>query len=118
MLRVAQYLIEHEPLIRLICFSGMFAAVAVGEVLFPRRSLVHSKYRRWLVNIGITVTNSLVLRLFVPVLAVGLAAKAEVNGWGLFNLVDLPVWLEILLAVVVLDFLIYLQHLVVHAVPW
>jgi sterol desaturase/sphingolipid hydroxylase (fatty acid hydroxylase superfamily) len=114
---VAQYIIEHEPLIRLGCFVGIFLAVAFAEIMTPRRSLVHSKAKRWLVNLGITATNSLILRLFVPVLATGMAAQADANGWGLFNIVDLPVWLEIILAVIVLDFLIYLQHLVVHAVP-
>ena len=114
---MAQYLVDHEPQIRLICFIGIFAAVALAEILTPRRSLIHSKARRWLVNIGITVTNSVILRLFVPILATGLAARAEVNGMGLFNMIDLPVWLEIVIAVIVLDFLIYLQHLVVHAVP-
>jgi sterol desaturase/sphingolipid hydroxylase (fatty acid hydroxylase superfamily) len=114
---VVQYIVEHEPLIRLSCFVGIFAAVALGEIFAPRRSLVHSKSRRWLVNIGITATNSLILRLFVPVLAAGFAARAEVNGWGLLNMVDLPGWFEIIIAVIVLDLLIYLQHLFVHAVP-
>lgn len=114
---VTQYIVDHETEIRLFCFIGIFAAVALAEILSPRRSLVYSKARRWLVNIGITVTNTVVLRLFVPVLAAGMAAKAEVNGWGLFNMIELPGWLEIILAVIVLDFLIYLQHLLVHAVP-
>ena len=115
---MAQYIVEHEPLIRLACFVGIFAAVALAEILSPRRSLVHSKFRRWLVNIGITVTNSLILRLFVPILAAGLAAKAEIGGFGLLNLVDLPGWLEIIFAIIILDLLIYLQHLAVHAVPF
>ena len=114
---MVSYIVEHEPLIRLSCFVGIFAAVALGEILAPRRSLVHSKSRRWLVNIGITATNSLILRLFVPVLAAGFAARAELNGWGLLNMIDLPGWIEIIIAVIVLDLLIYLQHLLVHAAP-
>ena len=114
---MVSYIVEHEPLIRLSCFVGIFAAVALGEILAPRRSLVHSKSRRWLVNIGITATNSLILRLFVLVLAAGFAARAELNGWGLLNMIDLPGWIEIIIAVIVLDLLIYLQHLLVHAAP-
>ena len=53
-------------------------------------------------------------RLFVPILAAGLAAKAEIGGFGLLNLIDLPGWLEIVFAIIVLDLLIYLQHLAVQ----
>jgi len=114
---LAQYIVEHEPMIRLGCFISIFFLVALAEIWSPRRSLVYSKAKRWLVNIGITATNALILRLFVPILATGMAAQATVNGWGLLNMIDLPVWLEIILAVIVLDLLIYLQHLLVHAVP-
>ena len=42
---------------------------------------------------------------------------AEAHGWGLFNLVALPAWIESVLALVLLDFAIYLQHRLFHYVP-
>ena len=59
----------------------------------------------------------MVLRLLFPAAAVGIALTAEAYGWGLFNAVALPGWLAVLLAVVILDLAIYLQHVLVHAVP-
>src|SRR5204863_7175126 len=42
---------------------------------------------------------------------------AQERGWGLFNRVALPVWLELLLALFLLDLAIYLQHRLFHYVP-
>jgi len=53
----------------------------------------------------------------VPVGAVGVAVIAAKDGWGLFNIVALPSELEVALSVVLLDFAIYVQHVVFHAVP-
>ena len=49
--------------------------------------------------------------------AVGIAYTVSQNGWGLFNLLSLPFWLEVCLAVLLLDLAIYLQHLLMHRVP-
>jgi sterol desaturase/sphingolipid hydroxylase (fatty acid hydroxylase superfamily) len=42
---------------------------------------------------------------------------AEANGWGLFNVVAVPAWIAVPLAVILLDLIIYLQHVLFHAVP-
>ena len=83
----------------------------------PRRALSVSKLQRWTHNIDLLILNSLVLRLLFPAAAVGIAYTVAVSGWGLFNRVDLPYWLEVLVAVLLLDLVIYLQHLLMHRVP-
>jgi len=57
------------------------------------------------------------LRLVFPTAAVGFALFAARQGWGLLNAVSPPFWLALLVAVLVLDFAIYLQHVLFHAVP-
>jgi sterol desaturase/sphingolipid hydroxylase (fatty acid hydroxylase superfamily) len=42
---------------------------------------------------------------------------AESRGWGLFHLLDTPLWLSLVVSVAALDFAIYLQHRLFHAVP-
>jgi sterol desaturase/sphingolipid hydroxylase (fatty acid hydroxylase superfamily) len=49
--------------------------------------------------------------------AVGLAAAASERGWGLLNQLDLPPWLALAAAVIALDLVIYIQHVLFHAVP-
>ena len=52
-----------------------------------------------------------------PLVAVGVAAWASQNGWGVLNLVNLPVWVEFILAFLILDFAIWLQHVTTHKIP-
>jgi len=112
-----EFVTANEPAIRLGFFFGVFAAMALWEVLAPRRALTVSKARRWGSNIGLVVLNTVVLRLLFPAAAVGMAAFAAERGWGVFNYVEAPFWLAVVASVVVLDFFIWLQHVMVHAVP-
>jgi sterol desaturase/sphingolipid hydroxylase (fatty acid hydroxylase superfamily) len=52
-----------------------------------------------------------------PVLAVGMAQAAQTNGWGLLNYFSIPNLIALAVGFVVLDFVIYLQHVMFHAVP-
>jgi sterol desaturase/sphingolipid hydroxylase (fatty acid hydroxylase superfamily) len=108
---------NYEPAIRLSAFLGIFAAVALWEVVAPRREPAFSRLTRWPNNIGIVVFNTVVVRVLFPAAAVGMALAAGANGWGLFNAFPVPGWLAVVLSVVILDFAIYLQHVLVHAVP-
>ena len=46
-----------------------------------------------------------------------MAALAQERGWGLFNNLELPAALAIVVSAIALDLLIYLQHVMFHAVP-
>lgn len=112
-----EWLITHEASIRFIFFLATFALLATWEIVAPRRELLVSKARRWLANLVILVLNVLLIRIVAPAAAVGIALLAGQRGWGVLHAVDLPAWAEIVLAVVALDFAVYLQHVVFHAVP-
>ncbi len=112
-----QSLIQHEPAIRLGCFLGIFVLVALWELRAPRRALRLPRGLRWGNNLGLVALNTLLLRLLFPVAAVGLAALAAEEGWGLLNLYTLPSGLAIFIAVVALDLIIWTQHRMVHAIP-
>jgi sterol desaturase/sphingolipid hydroxylase (fatty acid hydroxylase superfamily) len=116
-MNLEQTILQHEVGIRLGFFFGVFAVMALWEVLAPRRALTVSKLLRWSNNLGLVFLNTLVLRLLFPAAAVGVAAFAGEHGWGVLNYVQLPFWLAVLLSVVAMDFIIYLQHVLVHAVP-
>ena len=112
-----RYVLSYEPAIRLGFFLGVFALVGLWEVVAPRRALTVSKVLRWGSNLGLVVLNTLLLRLLFPAAAVGLAAFASANGWGLLNHYRVPLWVAVPLAVIAMDFVIWLQHVMVHAVP-
>jgi len=112
-----QLVLGAEPTIRLGFFVGVFALVALAEVLLPRRKRVLSRTLRWTSNLGLVLLNTLLLRLLFPAAAVGVAAFCAAKGWGLLNHFALPFWLAVPLAVIAMDFVIWLQHVMVHAVP-
>ena len=103
-----------EITIRLFFYVGIFAAMALLEWRYPRRRLEVSKAGRWLNNITVTLLDAFLVRLLVPVTAVGAAAIASGRGIGLFNLLDLPGPLEAMAAVLLLDLAIYAQHVLFH----
>ena len=112
-----QWLLSHEAGIRLGFFFGIFALMALWEVLAPCRHSRLPRRLRWTNNLGLVVLNTLLLRLLFPAAAVGVALFAREQGWGWFNQVQAPGWLSLLLSVIILDAVIYLQHVMVHAVP-
>tara|TARA_R110002111_G_scaffold42704_4_gene78644 strand:- start:35645 stop:36508 length:864 start_codon:yes stop_codon:yes gene_type:complete len=112
-----QLITEHEIGVRLGFFFGIFALMAAWELKAPRRLLNVSKPLRWTNNLALVFLNSLALRLIFPAAAVGVAAFADINHWGLLNHFNLPFALSVLLSIIAMDLVIYLQHVMVHAVP-
>ena len=110
-------ILASEPQIRLIAFASVFAVMAAWEMLAPRREQQLGRGTRWPSNMGIVVLDTVLVRLVFPTTAVGLALLAEAQGWGLLHALGLPVWASVLLAIMALDFAIYLQHVSFHAVP-
>ena len=108
---------SQEAMYRFAPFAAVFLALAVWEVLAPRRKLLVRRPIRWLSNLTLATLNSLLVRVFVPISAVSLAAWLTEKHWGLLRLLPLPGWVSLVLAVAVLDLAIYFQHRLFHAVP-
>ncbi|MBK9244765.1 MAG: sterol desaturase family protein [Burkholderiales bacterium] len=106
-----------EALLRLGAFAGVFVLVALWEALAPRRRRRFSRAQRWPHNLGLVALNAVVLRLLAPGAALAVALAAEDGRWGLLNLPALPAWIRVVLALLLLDLAIYLQHRLFHAVP-
>lgn len=110
-------MLEYEAQIRTISFFTILIVVGLWEVFLPRKNRVASKPVRWLNNLGLTFLNALMLRLLFPVLAVGTALLAKEEGWGIGNVFNIPFAIQLVIGVIVLDFLIYAQHVIFHKVP-
>ncbi len=116
-MNVNDFIMTNEMPIRLGFFFGIFALMAVWELVSPRRRLQSSKAVRWTNNLGLVFFNSFVLRLLFPAAAVGMAVFAAEQESGLFHYMDTPFWVAAVASVVIMDFFIWLQHVMVHAVP-
>ena len=110
-----------EPVIRLLAFSTIFITLAAIELAAPRleRNEMRGalKSRRWFTNLAMVVLSSVALRVVFPLAAVGTALWAQSMDIGLFRLIGLPVWVAGIAAFIVLDFAVWLEHVVSHKWP-
>jgi sterol desaturase/sphingolipid hydroxylase (fatty acid hydroxylase superfamily) len=111
-------LISHEPLIRLGVFLSALLIMAGWEVVAERRPQRIPRGKRWPHNLLLVVLNTVALRLFFPMAAVGAAFLAAEQDWGLLNSVSIPGWISFVIAIVLLDLAIYFQHRLFHSLPW
>ena len=106
-----------EPLLRFGAFAGVFAAMALWEAFAPRRALLRSRGDRWPHNIGLLLLDAVLLRFVAPGAAIAVALAGEAGGWGLLPALAVPAWIAVPVAVILLDLVVWFQHVVFHAVP-
>lgn len=106
-----------DAYIRLGAFALVFVIVAAAEFLWPRRKLILSRKKRWPSNIGVALLNILLVRFGVPITLAAFAALVQHHHWGMLSLFEWPFWVEIFLSVILLDLVIYAQHVVFHRIP-
>lgn len=109
--------LDHELGLRIGVFLAVFAALALWERLVPARSLRLARASRWRANLGLALVSTLVVRLLIPGSAIALAAIASDEGWGLLSRLQPPAWIALPAAIIALDLIVYLQHVLFHSVP-
>ncbi len=112
------WIVANEAPLRGAVFLGVLLLLMWLETRIPRRPLRLPRLERWPNNLGLVVFNTLLLRILFPTAAVGFAIYCAANTIGLMHYVNWPHWLEIISSVLLLDLVIYTQHLVFHKVPW
>ncbi len=108
---------KNELGIRLAFFLGILLIMFFWERFAPRRLLTTPKRTRWFSNLGLVLIDAMTVRLVFPTALAGIALIAQQNGWGLFNQFELPSLLKIIFSILILDFVIYLQHVMFHVIP-
>lgn len=111
------WLLAHEGPLRLGVFFGLFAVLAALQAWRPLRG-VTGAWRRFGRHLGIAVLGTLLVRLCFPWVAMAAGAQAQASGIGLLQWAPLPLALQVVLGVVLLDLAIYWQHRLFHRLPW
>ena len=104
--------------LRLGIFIGILIIMALLEFLLPRRNVDANRKLRWTSNIGIVILDSILVRILLPTTTIAVALFVENSNYGFFNLFSLPNVLSIAVSVLLLDVLIYIQHVIFHKIHW
>ena len=111
------FIAVHQHAIRLGAFLAVLALMGLWEAASPRRSPGAPKGLRWTNNLGIVVLNTALLRVLFPGATAAMAVFAAARGWGALNWLRPPPLAAAAIAIASLDLTIYLQHVMMHAVP-
>tara|TARA_B100000686_G_scaffold149590_1_gene156840 strand:- start:1605 stop:2402 length:798 start_codon:yes stop_codon:yes gene_type:complete len=112
------FIVNNENNIRLLCFIGFLIFFYVFEFFFPIFKRNKGSYKRWFVNLSLVLIDTILLRLIFPILAVGFSVICMEYNIGLFNILNLPIFIELIISFVLLDFGIWLQHLLFHKIKF
>jgi len=110
-------LLQHAAEVYALVYFGALLGASILEWVLPLRPAGDAIRLRWLGNVGISILDTFIVKALFPVLGVGWAAYCADRGWGLFNYVDGPAWLNVAVSIAWLDFLFYVQHVAMHRAP-
>ena len=105
-------------LLRGLITWGGFVLFLFFEMLRPYRKPSVSRKERLVTNISLTILNSALLSVIFASATINTALYVSGNGLGLLNMISLPFWLKVFLAVFFMDFMLYVWHLLNHEVPF
>ena len=89
----------------------------VLELLFSYRKNSVSKLRRWITNLPLSIINGAIYYLVYFSALAGIMAQGKSLKIGLLHSLFLPDWLKIVAGILILDFALYVWHLLNHTVP-
>ena len=104
--------------LKLFLYWGGIVVFLLLELKFSYRLPSVSKSRRWFANLPLSIVNGAVYHACYFTLIMGVMVLAAEKKLGLLNAFSLPLWLKIGLGILILDFFIYIWHLLNHEVPF
>lgn len=114
---MTDFILQHQGEFRFGVFGSVLVVMALWEAARPARARIYLRKARWLSNLGIVVVDTVLMRLILPLMAVEVAYLAALRNWGLLDLLGFGGVVEIVVAIVLLDLVVYWQHRIFHAVP-
>ena len=110
-----------DTILRLTFFLSILIILIMAEILLPKKKRIHNRKDRWITNGLITLINTAsvnIIHIAIPLIAIVAAVDVSNGKMGLFNIINFPIWIEIILTVIILDFIIWGQHLLSHKIPF
>ncbi|MEA2175395.1 MAG: hypothetical protein QOD00_2987, partial [Blastocatellia bacterium] len=103
--------------------SASLVVCAFGALLWlerrrPLRREVEPALNHDARNLAVAAVAALSLQLAERPVIQPLSKLSERRGWGLLKQLPLPAWVETTLAVILMDYTLYLWHVLTHRAPW
>lgn len=112
-----EFITEFQEILRPLVFFILLFAFLLAEYFYPLAKRKCHRMMQWSTNISLAIINSISLHIILPILAVGVAQLADQQQIGLFNIIELPDLMVIIISLILLDFIIYWQHRLFHNIP-
>jgi len=108
---------DHFKMLQGLAFLGGLVLFLAAELVRPYRQPTVAKMPRFLINLALALLNSVILSLLFSAPTAAAAAYVTANRLGVLHLLALPRWSQILLTILLMDFMLYLWHLLNHVLP-
>ena len=102
---------------KLIWIVSCLAVFWILEGIYPLKKHKYNKWKHAKTNF-VLLGSTILINVVFGLLTVGIFLWLDTNNFGLLNLVDFPVWVEVILAIMILDFMSqYVVHFMLHKIP-
>ncbi len=102
--------------LRLILFFSVLFTLALIEFVVPYRKRILKRKDRWVSNFFLIAIANLLVKISVPVGLIAFSDLFREKGYGLLNVIEVNFYVSIIISLVLLDFLIYVQHIISHKI--
>ncbi|MGE0633434.1 MAG: sterol desaturase family protein [Pseudobdellovibrionaceae bacterium] len=104
--------------IRTAVLFGMFITCLWLESRWPLRKATQPKTKRVTINLLIAVTSAVLLRLIFYPVVIKVSEMVELRSWGLLPWIGASGFLATVLAILALDYTLYIWHQLMHKMPF
>lgn len=103
-------------LIQTFMLAGLVTSLVL-DLLLRMRPPTLQRWFRWINNGLLFLINGVLGWLLLPGGLLAVAYWTAERQWGLLQLVQMPSWLEFVLGMLAMDFVVYIYHRAVHHFP-
>ena len=103
---------------KLIWIVGCLSLFWVLEGTYPLKKHQYNKWKHAKTNL-VLLLSTIIINVIFGIITVGVFLWIDASNFGLLNMIDLPVWAEIIIAIMILDFTSqYVVHYLLHKIPF
>lgn len=111
-------MIENLYIINLVFFISGILIFGIAEYFFAARKYTDSKMSRWWENFGMTLINTFIIRVLFFITPISAAAYMYNNSLGLFSYFNTPEIIAGIIIFLLLDLIIYAEHVLFHKISF